>query len=53
MLNVRYHELIGKIEEHKGKKYLKVDYYMLDKELDKIKEIIDIENLIILRFRLM
>ena len=32
-----------KIEEHKGKKYLMVDVYMLRKVLDKIKEIINIE----------
>ena len=44
MLSVHYHELIRKIEEYKGKKYLMVDYCMLDKELGKIKEIIGIEK---------
>ena len=33
---------MGKIEEHKGKRYLMVNDYMLDKVLDKIKEIIGI-----------
>ena len=31
-----------KTEEHKGKKYLMVNDYMLDKVLDKIKETIGI-----------
>ena len=31
---------MGKIEEHKGKRYLMVNDYMLDKVLDKIKETI-------------
>ena len=35
---------MGKIKEHEGKKYLMVDDYVLDKILDKIKEIIDIEE---------
>ena len=39
MLTLHYHELMGKIEEHEGKKYLMVDDYMLNKVLDKIKEI--------------
>ena len=39
-----YDELIGKIEEHKGKKFLVVDDYMLGKVLDKIKKTIDIEK---------
>ena len=33
MLNLYYHELMGKIEEHERKKYLMVDDYMLDKVL--------------------
>ena len=33
-----------KTEEDKGKKYLMVDDYMLDKVLDKIKKIIGIEK---------
>ena len=45
-----FNGLIGKIEKHEEKKYLMVDYYMLDKVLDKIKLIIGIENLRILRF---
>ena len=39
-----YDELIGKIEEHEGKKFLVVDDYMLGKVLDKIKKTIDIEK---------
>ena len=39
MLSLHYDKLMGKIEEHEGKKYLIVDNYMLDKALDKIKEI--------------
>ena len=31
------------IEEHEIKKYLMFEYYILDKVLDKIKEIRDIE----------
>ena len=34
MLNLYYDELIGKIEEYEGKKYLVVDDYTLDKVLD-------------------
>ena len=39
MLNLHYDELIGKTEGWKGKKYLIVDDYPLDKVLDKIKRI--------------
>ena len=42
-LSLYCHELMGKIEEHKGK-YLIVDDYTLDKVLDKIKMIISIEE---------
>ena len=35
-----------KTEEDKGKKYLMVDDYMLDKVLDKIKKIIGIEKFV-------
>ena len=42
MLHLHYRELIGRIEEHKGKKYLMVDDYVLDKVLNKIKKIIGI-----------
>ena len=35
---------MGRIKEHEGKKHLMVDDYVLDKILDKIKEIIDIEE---------
>ena len=45
MLSLHYHELIEKIEEHEGEKYLMVDNYMLDKAFDKIKEIIGIGKL--------
>ena len=44
MLSLHYHELVGKITDDEGKKYLIVDDYMLDKILDKIKETIDIEK---------
>ena len=36
MLSVHYHELIGKVEEHEGKKYLMVNNYKRDKLLGKI-----------------
>ena len=44
LLSLRYHELMGKIEEHKGKKYLTVDDYLINKVLDKIKGIIGIKK---------
>ena len=44
VLNLHYHELIGKTEEHEGKKYLTYRDHLLDKILDMIKEIIDIEK---------
>ena len=44
MLSLHYYELIGKIDEHEGEKYLVVDDYMLYKVLGKIKEIIGIEK---------
>ena len=44
MLSLFYHELIGKIEECEGKKYLMTDNYMLDKVLDKIEMILGIEK---------
>ena len=44
MSGLFYHELIKKIEKHKGEKYLLVDDFMLDKVLDKIKKIIGIEK---------
>ena len=40
MLSLHYHELMGRIEEHEGQKYLMVNDYMLDKVLDEIKETI-------------
>ena len=39
MLNLHYHELIGKVEEYEGKKYLMVDDYTRNRLLDKIKRI--------------
>ena len=39
MLNLHYNELIGSNEEWKGKEYLIVDDYTLDKVLDKIERI--------------
>ena len=44
LLGLRYHQLMGKIEEHKGKKYLTVDDYLINKVLDKIKGIIGIKK---------
>ena len=44
VLNLHYHELIGKIEENERKKYLTYRDYLLDKVLDMIKEIIDIKK---------
>ena len=44
MLSLYFHELMGKIEELEGKKCLMVDDYIVDKVLDKIKEIIGIEK---------
>ena len=41
-LNLYYHELTAKIEEHQGKKYLMIDDYVLDKVLYRIKVIINI-----------
>ena len=41
---LHYHELVGIIEEHEGKNYLVVDYYMPTKLLDMIKHIIGIEK---------
>ena len=45
MLSLHYQELMGKIEEHERKKHLTIDDYMLDKALDKIKEVIGTEEL--------
>ena len=47
MLSLNYHQIIGKIEEPEGRKYLMVDDFMLDKVLDKIKEIIGIEKFMV------
>ena len=44
MLNLHYRELMGKIGERKGKNYLMVNDYMLDKVLDKIIETIGTEK---------
>ena len=43
MLSLYYHELVGKIEEHKGKMYLMVDDYMPNKVLYKTIKIAGIE----------
>ena len=37
MLTLHYHELMGKTEEHEGKKHLMVNGCMLGRVLDKIK----------------
>ena len=44
MLSLYYHELVEKIEECEGKKYLMIDDYMLNKMLDKIKVITGTEK---------
>ena len=44
MFSLHYHELISKILEQEGKKYLMVEGCMLGKVQDKIKEIIGIEK---------
>ena len=44
MLSLHYHELIVKNENHEPKKYLMVNDCMLDKALNKFKEIIGIEK---------
>ena len=36
MLRLHYHNLMGKIKEHEGKKYVMAADYMLNKVLDKI-----------------
>ena len=38
MLTLYYHELMWKIEEHEGKKYLMVDDYMFDKVITVLKK---------------
>lgn len=45
MLNLYYYELVGKIEEYFGKKYLALDDNNLEKVLDKIKKLIGIEKI--------
>ena len=45
MLNLHYYELVGKIEEYFGKKYLALDDNNLEKVLDKIKKLIGIEKI--------
>ena len=42
MLGLFYGELMRKIDSHEGKKYLTVDNYMLEKLIDKYKEVIGI-----------
>ena len=43
ILSLHYHELMGKIKEHEGKKII-VEDYILDKVLDKNKEVTGIEQ---------
>ena len=40
-----FYKLMGKIKEHERKKLLMADDYMVDKVLDKIKEIIGFVNI--------
>ena len=44
LLSLYSHELLEKIEEHEEKSFLIVDNYMLQKLLEKIKEIIGIDQ---------
>ena len=45
MLGLYYDELVGKIEERKGKEYLMIDNYILDKVLVRMKNfVISIEK---------
>ena len=37
MLSLHYHELLGKIEKHKGKKIFDICFFILGGVLDKIK----------------
>ena len=42
MFSLHYHELIEKVKEHEGKKYLMVNDDTLNKVLDKVKETVEI-----------
>ena len=44
MLSLHYHELLGKIEKHEGKKIFDIWFFVLGGVVDKIKEIIGIEK---------
>ena len=45
-MSLYFYELMGKIKEHEEKqKYLVVDDYILEKELDKIKETTGIKKI--------
>ena len=44
MLNLHYHELIGKIDKHERKTYFMSDDYMLGRVLGKIKETAGVEK---------
>ena len=44
MLSLYYHELMGKVKIYEVKKFLMIDGYVLNKVLDKIKEIIGIKK---------
>ena len=38
IMSLQFQELMVKIEEHKGKKYLMIYDYMVDKALQKVKK---------------
>ena len=42
MFSLHYHELMEKVKEHEGKKYLMVNDDTLNKVLDKVKETVEI-----------
>ena len=44
ILSLYYHELMGKVKIYEVKKFLMIDGYVLNKVLDKIKEIIGIKK---------
>ena len=50
MLNLHYHELIGRTEKHERKKYLMVNDYMAENVFDKVKIILELKHLTIIKY---
>ena len=44
MISLYYYELVGKFKDHEGKNTLMIDSFVLNKVLDKIKEIVATEK---------